>query len=116
MSIFEKVGTKIDILILYQKPVTKQGRKIVAEIYTPKGHFLIADTAFERDGKELKEKARKIYNSKTEFIKDQKRQLYEMIERSRSETNRSWVKCWECGRMVPPGKAIRDANGWYCGC
>lgn len=34
-----------------------------------------------------------------------------------SNTNSTWVRCWECGRLIPPGQATRDVhNGWYCGC
>ena len=32
-------------------------------------------------------------------------------------TNSTWVRCWECGRPIAPGKATKDVNGkWYCGC
>ena len=28
-----------------------------------------------------------------------------------------YVRCWECGRLVPKWQATRDVNGeWYCGC
>ena len=28
-----------------------------------------------------------------------------------------WVRCWECGRLVPAWQAQKDVNGeWYCGC
>lgn len=30
--------------------------------------------------------------------------------------NRGYVRCWECGRLVPPGEAEWDGSGWYCGC
>lgn len=34
-----------------------------------------------------------------------------------TNTNYAWVRCWECGRPIPPGQATRDGNGkWYCGC
>lgn len=36
-------------------------------------------------------------------------------EEEEEYTNSTWVRCWECGRLVPPGQATKD-NGWYCGC
>lgn len=47
---------------------------------------------------------------------EDKRDLLEKFYASKS-TNSTWVRCWECGRLIPPGQATKDVNGgWYCGC
>ena len=38
------------------------------------------------------------------------------VLKNRWGRNRGYVRCWECGRLVPPGEAEWDGSGWYCGC
>lgn len=116
-DIFKRIG-KVDTLILYQRSVTREGKRIVAEAHTNKGIFFITDNAFKRDGERLKKGAKKIYYSKTDYVNACKNYLFNVIKSNNTynNTNKFWVKCWECGKPIPPGEATWDGSGWYCGC
>lgn len=135
-KVYELAGEKIKAVILYAKPFShwKNGRregqivfseedgekvKVVAMVEGNKGEVLLSENAYRKTAKELLSKAQKVYNSMEEYRRENYLRFLEAREEAERyrETNHSWVRCWECGRLIPPGQATRDLNGeWYCGC
>lgn len=122
-KVYAAVGEKIKAVILYANPSSRyvNGRKVkvVARVKGNKGEILLSEDTYKKTAKELLEKAERVYKS----VKDYRLENYLEFLREKEEaeryryTNSTWVRCWECGRLIPPGQATKDVNGeWYCGC
>lgn len=122
-KVYAAVGEKIKAVILYANPSSRyvNGRKVkvVARVKGNKGEILLSENTYKKTAKELLEKAERVYKS----VKDYRLENYLEFLREKEEaeryryTNSTWVRCWECGRLIPPGQATKDVNGeWYCGC
>jgi len=102
-------------LIIYKRPSVRSGQKVVAEVRTSNGKvYYVREETFRDNEKELKRRAKKVYHGKAEYERALYWELKQEIRPKR--TNDRWVVCWECGRKVPPGQAVHDGFGWYCGC
>jgi len=134
-KVYAIVGEKIKAVIPYANPYShyvhdrkvvftagelKDGKvKVVARVKGNKGEVLLSENAYKKTAKELLEKAQRVYKS----VEDYRLENYLEFLREKEEaeryryTNSTWVRCWECGRLIPPGQATKDFNGaWYCGC
>ncbi|QID33071.1 hypothetical protein [Pampinifervens florentissimum] len=134
-KVYAIVGEKIKAVILYANPYShyvhdrdvvftagelKDGKvKVVARVKGNEGEVLLSENAYKKTAKELLEKAQRVYKS----VEDYRLENYLEFLREKEEaeryryTNSTWVRCWECGRLIPPGQATKDLNGeWYCGC
>jgi len=122
-KVYAIVGEKIKAVILYANPYSRYVHdrkvKVVARVKGNKGEVLLSENAYKKTAKELLEKAQRVYKS----VEDYRLENYLEFLRKKEEaeryryTNSTWVRCWECGRLIPPGQATKDFNGaWYCGC
>ncbi|MDM7320216.1 MAG: hypothetical protein P3W91_000640 [Fervidobacterium sp.] len=75
-------------------------------------------TVSENDLKELDKLADKFQiEIKTRELTHEDEQETVRYRYTNKYTNSKWVRCWVCGRLIPPGRATKDVSGqWYCGC
>lgn len=124
-KVYEIAGEKISAFVFYASPrfyrrnskvvsSADAGKvRVVAKVVGDKGTVMLAEDTYKKTAKELLRKAKKVYES----VEDYDREMFYRFKEDRWDgRNRGYVRCWECGRLVPPGEAEWDGNGWYCGC
>lgn len=123
IEIYEKITEKIGkdyVVAIYKQPryeeLNGQKVRIVAKAYSADGDKVarIKEETWKEAGEVLKSKAKKVFNS----VEQAERYFWYKTKEDLKDsgTNKFWVRCWECGRPIPPGQGFWDGNGWYCGC